>query len=91
MLTYIYSVVFIHVNDGVLTIEASSRAALGFGKVLTLCRKLPLNCGYSKQGKFPLRSYRTEKSTCRFRFALDKEARSHDDQLFIRLQRRANA
>lgn len=52
-----------------------------FGKVLTLQPKLPLNCEFSNKGKFPLHSYRTEKSTCWFRLALDKEASSHDAQL----------
>lgn len=58
-------------------ISASSR----FGKVLTLQQKLPLNCGFANKGKFPLRSYRMEKSTCWFWLALDKEASSHDAQL----------
>lgn len=61
-----------------LTNSAFSRATLRCGKVLTLRRKLPLNCGYSKQGKFPLGKIDLLVSVC-----IDKEARSHDDQLAV--------
>lgn len=45
---------------------------------LTLRTKPPLNFKYSNKGKFPLRFYRMEKSTCWF--SLDKEVRTHELQ-----------